>query len=165
LGAGGAPEAAREGDWWASGEAPRLRSASAAEEEEEPGRRRVRVRAVSSKSSPEAGEDSVELRSVSADMAAGALVSFFLLCSGRRRRIRRSLPLLLALCGRQRRWSRRQAGYSSSHRSPAVKGHDGTTHNFTHQLRHYPLFPQPPLRFEPAPHSAGRLVIPAQSEG
>jgi hypothetical protein len=42
-----------------------LRSGSA------PGRRRVRVSAVSSKSSPEAPDDSVELRSVSTDMSAG----------------------------------------------------------------------------------------------
>jgi hypothetical protein len=65
LGAGEAT-AAREDDWWwASEEALRLRSGSA------PGRRRVRVRAVSSKSSPEAPEDFVELRSVSTDMSAG----------------------------------------------------------------------------------------------
>ena len=65
MGAGVAPEAAaaltaREDDW----------PASAAE----PGRRRVRVRAVSSKSSPDSVEDSVELRSVSTDMADGSIL-------------------------------------------------------------------------------------------
>jgi hypothetical protein len=81
LGAGGASEAftsaAASGEWSASEEA-RLRSGSGDEEEEEdetgPGRRRVSVRAVSSKSSPEAAEDSVELRPVSTDMAGGARV-------------------------------------------------------------------------------------------
>jgi hypothetical protein len=77
LGARGASEALLalaedRGEWSASDEA-RLRSGSGDEDEEddgetEPGRRSVRVRAVSSKSSPEAAEDSVELRSVSADM-------------------------------------------------------------------------------------------------
>jgi hypothetical protein len=77
LGAGGGSEAllalaGDSGEWSASDEA-RLRSGSGDEGEEddgetEPGRRSVRVRAVSSKSSPEAAEDSVELRSVSADM-------------------------------------------------------------------------------------------------
>jgi hypothetical protein len=82
LGAGGASEAfplaAASGVWSASEEA-RLRSGSGDEDEEEddetgPGRRRVSVRAVSSKSRPEAAEDSVELRPVSTDMAGGERV-------------------------------------------------------------------------------------------
>jgi hypothetical protein len=110
LGEGGESAAVGEGQSGSDVDA-RLRSGS------EPGRRRVS--AVSSKSSPEAAEDSVELRSVSADMAGRALVSF-LLCSGRRRRrrIRRSLPLLRS----ERRWSRRQAGYSGQS-GAAVTGH------------------------------------------
>jgi hypothetical protein len=80
LGAGGASEAfplaAASGEWSASEEA-RLRSGSGDEEEDDetgPGRRRVSVRAVSSKSRPEAAEDSVELRPVSTDMAGGERV-------------------------------------------------------------------------------------------
>ena len=74
MGAGGAAAAAlaaREDDWPASEEAARLRSAASAEE---PGRRRVRVRAVSSKLSPDSVEDSVELRSVSTDMVDGSIL-------------------------------------------------------------------------------------------
>lgn len=82
MGAGGASEdsAATEGSGEersaSVSEEGRLRSGSGtkAEEEEEdevaePGRRRVSVSAVSSKSRPDAAEDSVELRSVSTDMA------------------------------------------------------------------------------------------------
>jgi hypothetical protein len=60
LGEGGESAAVGEGQSGSDVDA-RLRSGS------EPGRRRVS--AVSSKSSPEAAEDSVELRSVSTDMA------------------------------------------------------------------------------------------------
>jgi hypothetical protein len=62
LGEGGESAAVGEGQSGSDVDA-RLRSGS------EPGRRRVS--AVSSKSSPEAAEDSVELRSVSTDMAGG----------------------------------------------------------------------------------------------
>lgn len=89
MGAGAASEDAASGEErpGSASEEARLRSGSGkAEEEEEerdreaaaaaaegaePGRRRVSVSAVSSKSSPEAPEDSVELRSVSTDMAGG----------------------------------------------------------------------------------------------
>lgn len=86
LGAGAASEDAASGEERSGSalEEARLRSASGKAEEEdedkeagaEPGRRRVRVRvsAVSSKSSPEAAEDSVELRSVSTDMAGGGVL-------------------------------------------------------------------------------------------
>jgi len=79
LGAGGASEdAAASGEERpaSASEEARLRSGSGKAEEDEdedaePGRRRVSVSAVSSKSRPEAAEDSVELRSVSTDMAGG----------------------------------------------------------------------------------------------
>jgi hypothetical protein len=90
LGAGAASEDAASGEErpGSASEEARLRSgsgkaeddeeerdreaaAAAAAEGAEPGRRRVSVSAVSSKSSPEAPEDSVELRSVSTDMAGG----------------------------------------------------------------------------------------------
>lgn len=84
MGAGAASEDAASGEERSGSalEEARLRSASGKAEEEdedkeagaEPGRRRVRVSAVSSKSSPEAAEDSVELRSVSTDMAGGGVL-------------------------------------------------------------------------------------------
>jgi hypothetical protein len=76
------------------------------------------------------------------------------LCSRRRRWL--LLLRLGALCGRERRRRRRQAGYSRqagrqdgrcSHRSPAVKGHDGTTRDFTHEAPTLRLISAPPLRF------------------
>ena len=90
LGAGAASEEAASGEERSglASEEARLRSASGKAEDEdedkeaataagagaEPGRRRVSVSAVSSKSSPEAAEDSVELRSVSTDMAGGGVL-------------------------------------------------------------------------------------------
>ena len=87
MGAGAASEdaASREERSGSASEEAHMRSASGKAEEEdedkeataagaEPGRRRVRVSAVSSKSSPEAAEDSVELRSVSTDMAGGGVL-------------------------------------------------------------------------------------------
>ena len=79
MGAGGASEdAAASGEERSASasEEARLRSGSGKAEEDEdedaePGRRRVSASAVSSKSRPEAAEDSVELRSVSTDMAGG----------------------------------------------------------------------------------------------
>lgn len=103
MGAGAASEDAASGEErsGSASEEARLRSASGKAEEDdedkeataagagagaaEPGRRRVRVSAVSSKSSPEAAEDSVD-RSVSTDMAGGGVLSGFRFVWARRGR-------------------------------------------------------------------------------
>jgi hypothetical protein len=136
LGARGASEALLalaedRGEWSASDEA-RLRSGSGDEDEEddgetEPGRRSVRVRAVSSKSNPEAAEDSVELRSVSADMVGdagwgrGASAAVRWLQVPRRGRKGKRFWL---------QWGRQWSGSAMLvlHISPSLPGHSG--HHF-----------------------------------